>query len=158
MTLRSVLSRSQSLIEPTLLIPHLSNIIRTLFSVQSLNLSPTLMSSHFSFPPSVQTMLLFFLFWEHSSYSLTQTRILAKISFLSLRSCLCVSAGSTHLQSLCFIFLNDLVLFFNFMCITILPACVSVHLLCFWYLLKPEDGIIFCRVGVIDAYKPTCRC
>jgi hypothetical protein len=40
------------------------------------------------------------------------------------------------------------------MCMSVLPACMSMHCMCAWCSRRPEEGVRYPRTGVIDGSDP----
>ena len=57
-----------------------------------------------------------------------------------------------------FLFLIFYLFLFYFMCMNVLPACLSVHHMSAWCPGKPEEGIRFPRTGVTDGCKTPSVC
>lgn len=53
-----------------------------------------------------------------------------------------------------FFFLNSFA-YFHFMHMSVLPSCMSMHLLCTWYPRRPEEGIGSPGAGVTDCCEPS---
>jgi hypothetical protein len=49
-------------------------------------------------------------------------------------------------------------LFIYFMCVSVLPACMSVYHVCAWCPQGSEDGAEFTAAGVVGGCKPLCGC
>jgi hypothetical protein len=39
-----------------------------------------------------------------------------------------------------------------------LPACISVHCMCAWFLRRAEESSRFPGTGITDNHEPTCGC
>ena len=54
--------------------------------------------------------------------------------------------------------LLKILFYMYFICMDILPACISVHCNHAWYSLRSEEDIRFPGTGVTDACEPPCEC